>query len=370
MELLLRNDDAISSNFLFLAQHASLYQDNASISYLVWAAASFACISLLLVCILYIRRSIVALRDNKIKKLKFRYQYLIYDALVESQTERGLMAQDIIIHKLKKEISQSNLHKQVLIDLIIDLKKNFTGDSEKQFTQLYYALNLPEYSLKKLSHHRWDVQAKGIKELTEINYNSSTTQLAIGNLASTKNDAVSQEVRLASIRLREDPLQFLHNLQTPLTEWQQINLHHTLLKLEKGFVPDFTKWLPSSNISIAIFSLRMIADFEQKNAAPDVAPFLLHKLPEVREEAIKTLIQLDARDFLPQIVNASQSCSQSVILQVLEVIKVSDIHHQHVFLESLKTNSSVEIRKKAAMLLSKQVFQHHSKKSQVIPRTI
>lgn len=370
MKILLRKDYAIKNHFLFLIQDVSLYQDNIMTNYFILTAASLAGISLLLVCILYIRRSVITIRDNKVSKLKFRYQYLIYDALVESQTEQSLTAQDIIVNKLKKEISQGSLHKQVLIDLIIDLKKNFTGDSEKQFTQLYHALSLPKYSLNKLNHYRWDVQAKGIKELTEINYNSLRTQLAINNLTLAKNDAVSHEAQVASVRLRKAPLQFLQNLQAPLTEWQQINLHNILLKLEKRFVPDFTKWLSSPNTSVVIFSLRMIADFEQKKAAPDVVSSLLHKLPEVREETVKTLIQLNARDFLPQIINASQSCSQSVISQVLEAMELWGTHGQHTFLESLKTNSSTEIREKATMLLAKQVSQNYSEKPQIVPRTV
>ncbi len=370
MNTSLTHNYAVAAEYPFLLKYSELYQGDDNIAYFIILASILACISLLLICILYIRRSMMTIRGNKVDQLKFRYQYLIYDALVESQTEQGLIAQDLIIDKLKKEIAKGNLQKQVLIDLIIDLKKNFTGDSEKQFMHLYYALNLPAYSLKKLNHYSWDVQAKGIKELTEIKYACPEVQLAIANLVYSKKDIVSQEARIASIRLRKDPLQFLQNLQTPLTEWQQINLHHMLMKFEKNLMPDFTRWLSSSNTSVVVFSLRMIADFEQTHTAQYLLPTLLHKDPEVREETIKTLIQLDTQDLLPQMISASQTCSHPTILRLLEAMQVWGTDNQHSFLETLKTSSSEEIREKVLLMSLQTSPQEPGKLSHVAHRTI
>lgn len=252
-------------------------------------ATFFASASLLFIFILYTRR-IISTRDHRIDNLKFKYQYLIYEALVESRTENGANAQTLIVEKLKKEVAKTKLHKQVLIDLIIDLKKNFLGDAEKQFVRLYQDLHLFQYSFEKLKSSRWDVQAKGIRELTEMNPEDFDTQLAITKMRDARNHSVAEEAQIASIRLEKHPLSFLHDLEKPLTEWQQINLHHLLLKINKK--PDFTQWLSSSNESVVLFALKMIADFEQKQSEFKVSQCLSHQSIRIREEALRTLLKL------------------------------------------------------------------------------
>lgn len=258
-------------------------------------AIFLASASLFFIFILYIRRIAISTRDSKTNNLKFKYQYLIYEALVESETENGATAQKLIVEKLKKEVAKTKLHKQVLIDLIIDLKKNFLGDSEKQFLQLYKDLHLSQYSFEKLESHRWDVQAKGIRELTEMNHTDFDTQLAITKMRNARNHTVAQEAQIASVRMEERPLSFLHDLKSPLTEWQQINLHHLLLKTNRKFIPDFTLWLSSSNESVVLFALKMIADFEQKQSEPKVLQCLSHQSMLIREEATQTLLKIKSK---------------------------------------------------------------------------
>ncbi len=110
-------------------------------------AALLTVISLIMILILYIRRIKINARDKKIQSLHFSYQYLIYEALVESQAAHN-KAQQLIVEKLKKEVYKTKLHRQTLADLIINLKRNFSGDAEKQFVQLYHLLNLSQYSLR------------------------------------------------------------------------------------------------------------------------------------------------------------------------------------------------------------------------------
>lgn len=321
MKLFLFVSDLAKGPYCLLTEPLSdLQQYDLKTIFCLLLAALLASVGLLFILILYIRRIVISARDNKINKLKFKYQYLIYEALVESQRENGVTAQQFIVEKLKKEISKAKLHKQVLIDLIIDLKKNFSGDSEQQFVQLYQSLHLSQYSLKKLDNRRWDVQAKGIRELTEMDHDRFATQLAITSLRYARNPTVAQEAQIASVRMEKNPLFFLADLESPLTEWQQINLHHLLLKVNRKFIPNFRLWLSSPNESVVLFALRMIADFEQKQAEPKVIQCLFHQSVHIREEAIQTLIKLEAKNALPQVIEVCQSCHKSSYLQMLKAV--------------------------------------------------
>ncbi len=257
-------------------------------------AALLAFFSLIMIFILYVRRIMINARDKKIQALQFSFQYLIYEALVESQATQG-KAQQLIVEKLKKEACKSSLHQQTLADLIINLKRNFSGDAEKQFVQLYHLLHLSQYSLKKLRARRWDVRVKGIRELVEMKQDHLDTQLAITNLITDKNPVVAQEAQMASIVMENTPLDFLYHLQQPLTAWHELSLHHLLLKLDPKLVPVFTPWLSSSNESVVLFSLKMIAYFEQQQACGQVVQCLSHPAASVREEASCTLSRLTLR---------------------------------------------------------------------------
>lgn len=317
-----------------------------------YTAILLAMLGFLFITILYTRRILISKKDKKIKDLKFRYQYLIYEALIESQAGNGTTNQ-LMIEKLKKDVRQTRLHKQVLVDLMIDLKKNFSGESEKQFMQLYHALNLFRFSLAKLEAVRWDIQAKGIQELTEMSPDHYETQLAITGLRSAKSHAVAQEAQLASVRMEKSPLSFLRNLQYPLTEWQQIHLHHSLLKTDRDLLPDFTQWLSSANESVVLFALKMIADFKQQKAEEQVAQCLQHDCTSVREEAIRTLIRVRARHKLSDIFETCRSCSEDMQLTAIKAAGCMGSTQHIALLEPLLQHPLGKIRQASEYAIRK-----------------
>lgn len=334
-------------------EFSTLQQSGVSTSLYLYTAICFALIGFLFIIVLYTRRILISAKDNKIKELKFRYQYLIYEALIESQNDDRTAASQLIVEKLKKDSLETDLHKQVLADLIIDLKKNFSGESAKQFIHLYQALNLSNYSLKKLEVRQWDIQAKGIRELTEMDPDHYDTQLAITGLRYAKNRTVAQEAQIACVRLEKSSLSFLNGLQQPLTEWQQISLHHSLLKTDRKSLPDFTRWLTSSNESVVLFSLKMIADFEQKYAEPQVVQCLQHVLISIREEAIRTLIKLHTKEALPQILYTGQTCSETVFLAAIKATGLTGSIQHVPLLEPLLQHHSINICQEAERAIAR-----------------
>ena len=62
--------------------------------------------------------------------------------------------------------------------------------------------------------------------------------------------------------------------------------------------PDFRQWLASPNYTIIIFSLRMIREFKQVDAEPDVREVLSHENPLVRKMAIEVSGDLNFRSTL------------------------------------------------------------------------
>jgi len=74
------------------------------------------------------------------------------------------------------------------------------------------------------------------------------------------------EAELAWMRLSKgDPFGFLGFIQEEFSAWEQLHMFE-MIKRNKMEVPDFTRWLGSSNASVVIFCKRMIRAFRQGDA--------------------------------------------------------------------------------------------------------
>ncbi|MCK7534576.1 MAG: adaptin domain-containing protein [Marinilabiliales bacterium] len=67
-------------------------------------------------------------------------------------------------------------------------------------------------------------------------------------------------------------------MKRPFSLWEQITLHDLIIQHEIP-VPDFQKWLNSSNPTVVMFALRMIREFKQMDAEPEIRKALLHRDP-------------------------------------------------------------------------------------------
>ncbi|MEO0331718.1 MAG: hypothetical protein AAF223_08535, partial [Bacteroidota bacterium] len=154
---------------------------------------------LALVLVLYIHRALAMARKKKADDLQFRYQYLLYDALVESQSENASDTfLEIALQLFRQENSRSgSLKQQVLTDIILNLKKSLTGAAQDQLLELAYALGLPEYAQKKLRQQSFNIRTQGLHEVTAMQINSTEIRHEIAMLQQAGTSQINQEVILA-----------------------------------------------------------------------------------------------------------------------------------------------------------------------------
>ncbi|MCK5822190.1 MAG: HEAT repeat domain-containing protein [Bacteroidales bacterium] len=180
--------------------------------------------------------------------------------------------------------------KQDLIDEIMQLYANLSGEISNKLRELYIDLGLDNEAVTKTQSHQWHVRAKGFRELAQMNI--KTVNEEIENCLNSDNDILRMEAQLAMIRLNyEDPFSFLSKLQKPFTSWEQLHVYEMITR-HQIHVPEFSDWLNSMNDSIVIFCIRMIRAFKQSDNYKKLLPFLEHSKKEIREEAILTLGEL------------------------------------------------------------------------------
>jgi hypothetical protein len=106
------------------------------------------------------------------------------------------------------------------------------------------------------------------------------------------------EAQIALVRLSDnDHFEFLSHLRRPFSLWEQITLHDLIIQHELP-VPDFRRWLSSENRTVVMVALRMIREFKQKEAEPEMKKVMLHRDLRVSKLAVEVAGDMDMRSTL------------------------------------------------------------------------
>jgi len=246
--------------------------------------ASFASMFVLLLVILLNRRRME--KEAKLRQyLLEQYQGLIIDYLF------GNSGSDAF-----RKIASDDFRRQVLIDQMIDVSVNLKGDSREKLTRLYNDLELVTDTLARVRSRRWHKKIKGFRELAFMGIREGNEEMI--NSLNSKNEILRMEAQIALVRLSDnDHFEFLSHLRRPFSLWEQITLHDLIIQHELP-VPDFRRWLSSENPTVVMFALRMIREFKQKEAEPEMKKVMLHRDLRVSKLAVEVAGDMDMRSTL------------------------------------------------------------------------
>ena len=223
-----------------------------TILYIVILYSIITLITLLIIILLNRRRMEREARNKEY--LMEKYQQLLMDYLFDEEKR------DQAFKEIQK-VAFNVFNRQILIDQMIDLSINLKGKIKEEIKDLYIRLGLKNDSMKKAHSRKWHKNVKGFRELAFMNIRDANDRI-IESLNSN-NEILRMEAQIALVRLSEDnPYEFLHLLEKPLSVWEQITLHELLIQHNMK-VPAFKQWFESENISILIYALEMVAWFKQ-----------------------------------------------------------------------------------------------------------
>lgn len=265
--------------------------------------ASVATMVILLVVIL-LNRNRMEKEERLRQYLLEQYQGLIIDYLFGDATPDRF-----------RPIASDLYRRQVLIEQMIDVSVNLKGDAGSKLKKLYLDLNLDRDSIDRARSRRWHLKIKGFRELAFMNIREANAEMY--KSLNSGNEILRMEAQIALVRLSEtDPFEFLSYLNRPFSLWEQISLHELIVQHEIP-VPQFSKWLTSQNTTIVMFALRMIREFKQKEAEPDVMKVLLHRDPEVSHLAIQVAGDLDMRSTLDTMKRMYKYQDYNICLEIV-----------------------------------------------------
>lgn len=155
--------------------------------------------------------------------------------------------------------------RQCLLDTVIKLHKNYTGEFAKKIELCYYESSLINDSRKKLKYGKWPVQCEAVRELAEMNVISSYS--LITQHVNAKNLTLRQEAIIAIIKLIGlKGLSFLNDYKELLTDWIQLNLI-AIIKNNFPTTPEpyYDSFIDSPNKSVALFGRRLKSFYEHND---------------------------------------------------------------------------------------------------------
>ncbi|MBS1509161.1 MAG: hypothetical protein JSS79_21155 [Bacteroidetes bacterium] len=274
--------------------------------FFVTLAAIFFVCAVALIFFLIGSRLIKTYRSKTETRLQTIFQQSLNSLIIHTSTDRlPSSSYQFHLNELRKAMNAYPCGRQVMINLLIKLKKSLSGTSSKMLDTIYLHLDLPTVSKKKLKATSWKIQVQGIRELSEMNYYLPKRMNAL--IARTKNETLREEIFMAHVRLnKKNPLALLDRYDGAITPWMRINLHRFFSQYDGRTLPDFSRWFEHPREDVVMFCMSMARQFKQFNAVPALVKLLSHKNPMIVASAIRSLSDLEAFHVVDQVVAQAQ----------------------------------------------------------------
>jgi hypothetical protein len=264
---------------------------------------------------------------------------------------------------LNDKIYKKKWVRQVIIDILIQYRKNFRGEVGELLKKLYVDMGLSKDSFDKLKSLRWEKKIRSVMELTQMDIQIS--DVTILPLTNSSNPSLRAAARNAYIQLsKNEPFKFFDIATEPILPWDQLELFKIITTTKDIAIPNFSRWVSySTNKSVVSFCLKLIAHYDQQSAIPAVMDLLANKDHYFRADAINCLGKLSAElaeEKLVRIYNTQPLNCQIEILKALG--RIASGKHLDFLKQEFLYSSNFDIRMNAA----RSIIHHNTQASRAL----
>lgn len=301
---------------------------------LVWASSGVLIFSIMiLVGYLKFIRNRLRNKEKIVSKYRKKYESLLVEYLYADVGEEAVsIEQQAIIKQLKINITDK-FKRKIIVSILYKLMYEISGEMADSIKILYFRTGLIDFASTKLKSKNWYVIAKGIGELARFHIKEVHDEV-IKHVNHPRNE-VRKEVQLYLVnQFRFKGLVFLNDLNTPLSEWDQVQLLEVLQKFDDQEICDIRPWLKSANDYVVIFALKLAKTYNQFEVKDVLIDLLSHKSQSIRVQVIPVLSHLhviEAKKVLKTNFNERSLEEQISFFKMLE--DMSDIEDESFLLE-------------------------------------
>jgi hypothetical protein len=252
---------------------------------------------------------------------------------------------------------KKNRYRQIMLNEMLDIKKNLSQASLTPLYELYNKLELHKDSLRKMKSRKYREVVLGIREAASMNYKYHYKE--IYDFTNHPNEIIRVEAQEAMVRIwQSSGLRFLSKSSYDVSDWEQMSLIN-LLQLSNNKKPKhISKWLSSDNYTIVIFALRLSALYNCYELLEKIYNCLYHTHDRVKTEAVnclKTIYDENTELLLTDYFKQVSTTVQRSVMRALASMASSE--STSFFFQQLRHND-VEIRFWAVKSLHSKGYEH------------
>lgn len=234
------------------------------------------------------RKNGIEARERRIKRM---VEPIIQEVVFTEQDASELKD---AVKKIQRAID-SPLYRRsnmaILNELLLYYHRNLGGEAFIRLENLYREVGLKQMTLENLRSNDWHRKAKAINDLSSMRMGE--TLFEVLQYTDDPDQNIRYEAQYAAVKLGgKKAMKFLDDLETPMSEWQQIRLLDQALKFEYELIDSIGPWLKSKNDSVVIFALILMRHLNQYHERSELRKLLYHRNELVQEKAIETAIEL------------------------------------------------------------------------------
>jgi hypothetical protein len=307
----LKEIDNRRSNFSKFLFYFNFEKPDLLIRSLTFLVLYFIASMLVILLVILFHRNWMNSEEKRKQELREKYQSLLVDFLFATDNASNVPSEI-------KKIASSSYNRKMLIDQMIDLSINLSGETKEKLRGLFFALKLERDSIRKVYSRKWHIKVKGFRELAFMDIVEANDQII--RCLKSKNDIIRMEAQLAMVRLsHSDSFGFLDHLEKPFTLWEQLTVYETIMYHNLP-VPHFDRWLFSKNKTVVLFALRMIDIFKQRETYPNLFWMLVNEDPEIRNLTIRTIGNLKIKEASPHLKRLYKNETYRNCLAIVQAI--------------------------------------------------
>ncbi|MFD2606861.1 hypothetical protein ACFSSG_15250 [Euzebyella marina] len=277
----------------------------------------FVGLALLYFISVFIFRNKISSTSSRTKKQKKELSPMVSEFLFyEEDADKAEKSHYLDLKIQIRELLKNDFNRKVLTEVLLDLRKDVSGDTKKRLFKLYQDLGLDQDAYEKLKSWRWEVISKGISHLTQMQVESAYT--FITKFINDRRSTVRKQAEIAAVTLKPEGINyFLDTTRYKISEWQQLKLLDVLRNREDFEPPRFKYWLTSTNRYVVFFALRLIKFYNQNDANAALIELVKHKNNQIKMEAIGCIKEFFVLDAKPMLKQVFPKCSVDVKIAIL-----------------------------------------------------
>ena len=317
---------------------------------LVWLFAGLGGVYLLLI---FKMRNRISARREAVKLQKRELapmisNFLFYQHEAEDEDRESYIRMKIEIRELLKV----PLNREVMTEILMDLRMDVSGEARERLFQLFQDLGLDRDSFRKLESWRWERVSQGIVELTEMHVEKAYP--FIRKFVNDRRGVIRKQAQLATVMLREEGIAyFLDTARYRISEWQQLKLLEILRQREAFNPPRFRAWLTSENRDVVLFALRLIRYYRQNDAELALVTLLRHRSQVVRAAALECIREFRFQSALEPMKALFAASNEELKLLILDTLGLIATEAELGFLESVASaDGNFVVRSKARAVMN------------------